>query len=137
MKDAFSELEGIWSRCIENDRKNMFEEILDLLQDQGKRIRQVDGELWQITLSKPNSVSSGFVIGLRYVKKDGTLTEDLCTVERGRPIECHYKGRLQQQWPEYRETHKQEVVFAVVANEPAPTTFVNTISLVKKNQQWS
>jgi hypothetical protein len=132
MKDAFSELEGIWSRSIENDRKYMFEEILDLLKEQGKPIRQDDGELRQITLSKPKSVSSGFVIGLRYVKRDGTQAEDLCTVEKGRPIECYYKGRLQQKWPEYRGTHKQKVVFTKTANGPAPTTPVNTMSLVRR-----
>jgi hypothetical protein len=37
MKNAFSELEGIWSRCIESDRKNMEAEILDLLKEQGTR----------------------------------------------------------------------------------------------------
>jgi len=134
-KDAFPELEGIWSRCIEGDRKNMEEEILGFLNDQGKRIRQDDGELRQLTVSKPTSVNNGFVIGLRYDKRDGTQAEDLFTVEKVSPIKGYYKGSLQQRWTEYRGTHKQRVVFTVVANEPAPTTSVNTISVVKKNQQ--
>ena len=109
----------------------MEQEILDLLKDQGIRIRQDDGELRQLTLSKPTSVNSGFVIGLRYDKKHGTQTEDLFPVERGRPIKGYYKGSLQTQWPEYKGTHKQQVTFAIVANEPPPTTSVNTISVVK------
>lgn len=135
MKDAFAELEGIWNRCIKSDRKNMEKEILDLLKDQGIRIRQEDGELRQLTLSKPTSVNSGFVIGLRYDKRDGIQTEDLFLVEKGRPIKGYFKGSLQKQWPEYRGTHKQQVMFTMVANEPAPTTSVNTISVVKKSQQ--
>jgi hypothetical protein len=134
MKEAFAELEGIWSRCIEDNRKNMGEEVLDLLKDQGIRIRQDDGELRQLTLSKPTSVDSGFVIGLRYDKRDGTQTEDLFRIEKGHLIEGYYKGSLQRQWPEYQGTHKQQVVYEMVANEPVPTTSVNTITMVKNQQ---
>ncbi len=133
MKKAFAELEGMWSRCIEGNRKNMGEQVLDLLKDQGICIRQDDGELRQLTLSKPASVNSAFVIGLRYDKRDGTQTEDLFRVENGRPIKGYYKGSLQQQWTEYQGTHKQQVVYATVAKEPVPTTSVSTISVVKKN----
>jgi hypothetical protein len=140
MKDAYSELEGIWSRCIENNRKNMVDEILDLLKEQGTRgirIRQDNGELRQLTLSRPTSVNSSFVIGLRYVKRNGKQTEDLFPGERGRPIKGYYKGSLQRQWTEYRGTHDLQVGFTIVANESAPTTLVNTISLVKKDRQRS
>lgn len=135
MKDAFTELEGIWNRCIEDDRESLEKEILDLLKNQDIRIRQDDGELRQLTLSKPTSVISGFVIGLRYVKRNQTQAEDLFPVERGRPIKGHYRGSLQKRWPEYQGTHKQQVVFTLVANEPAPTTEVNTISVVRRNPQ--
>ena len=83
MKDAFAELERIWNRCVEGAQKNMEPEVLELLKDQGIRIRQDDGELRQTTLSKPTSVNSAFVIGLRYVKRDGTQSEDLFPVEKG------------------------------------------------------
>lgn len=131
MKDAFAELEGIWNRCIEGAQKNIEREILDLLENQNFFIRRDDGQLRQLTLSKPTTVNSGFVIGLRYHKKDGTQTEDLFPVEKGRPIKGYYKGSLQKQWPEYRGTHKQQITFALVADEPPPTTSVNTISVVK------
>ena len=134
MKGVFAELGGIWCHYIEGDRKNMEEEIKNLLKDQGIRIRHYDGELRQLTLSKPTSVDSGFVIGLRYDKRDGTQTEDLFRVEKGRPIEGYYKGSLQRQWPEYQGTHKQQVIYEMVANEPEPATLVNTITVVKKNR---
>ena len=131
MKDAFDEVARIWDRCVAVAQKNMKTEVLDLLKDQGISIRRDDGELWQITLSKPTSVNSAYVIGLRYIKNDGTQTEDLVPVEKGRPIKGSYKGSLEKRWPEYKETHKQTVTFTLIAGEPPPTTSVNTISMVK------
>jgi hypothetical protein len=82
-------------------------------------------------LSKPTTVNNAIVIGLRYVKHDGSHTEDLFTVERGRQIQAFYKGSLEKVLSEYKDTHKQRVFFTFVADEPPPTTSVNTISLVK------
>jgi hypothetical protein len=131
MKDAFDEVTRIWDRCVAGAQKNMEAEVLDLLKAQGIGIRQGDGELRQITLSKPTSVESAYVIGLRYIKSDGTQTEDLFLVEKGRPIVGCYKGSLEKRRPEYKGTHKQTVTFTLVAGEPPPTTSVNTISMVK------
>ena len=101
MKNVFAEMEGgIWQRAIDDNRKNMGQEVLDLLQDQRIRIRQDDGQLRQSTLSKPTSVNSGFVIGLRYDKRDRTQTEDLFRVETGHPIQPYYKGSLQKEFLE-------------------------------------
>ena len=91
MKDAFAEVESIWTRCIETAQKKFDTDILALLKDQGIRIRQDDGDLKQLTLSKPTSVNSGFVIGLRYIKKDGSHTEDLFSVEQGQQVKSFYK----------------------------------------------
>lgn len=129
MKDAFSEFEAIWNSWVTGAEKNSVG-VLDLLKDHRIRTRQDDGELRQITLSKPISVNSGFVIGLRYVKTDGTQTEDLFRVEDGQTIQSHYKGSLQKQWPEYGGTHKQQVVFTNVATEVPPMVGVNTITMV-------
>lgn len=131
MKDAFAEVDRIWIRCVQSGQRKTETNILDLMKDHGIRVRQDDGELRQPTLSKPTSVNSGFVIGLRYDKRDGTQTEDLFPVEKGRPIKSYYKGSLEKLWPEYKNTHKQRVTFAIVAAEPPPTTTVNTISIVK------
>lgn len=131
MRDAFAELEVLWNRCTGTGERDVESQVVGLLEDHGIRLRQHDGQLKQITLSKPTSVNSGFVIGLRYVKQDGTHTEDLFTSLPGQQVQHHYKGALQKQWPEYQGTHKQQVIFAVVDSEPAPTTSVNTISQIK------
>ncbi len=110
----------------------MAADIVEILNRNGIGLRQRDGELRQVTLSKPLSVNSGFVIGLRYVKRDGTHTEDLFTTVVGEhQIEPCYKGSLQRQWPEYRGTHKQPIDFTQVAAEPPfDPTLVNTITFL-------
>ncbi|MBI3374285.1 MAG: hypothetical protein HY017_21385 [Betaproteobacteria bacterium] len=132
MKNAYAELEALWNRCTATGDRQVEAEVVDLLEGHGIRLRQRDGQLKQITLSTPTSVNSGFVIGLRYVKQDGSHTEDLFTVQPGQQIQPFYKGSLQKQWPEYQGTHERQVIFALVDNEPAPTTAVNTISQIKK-----
>lgn len=134
MNGAFGELERIWNQCVAGGQKNMETEVLALLQTQGIRLRQDDGELRQITLSKPISLASAFVIGLRYIKRDGTQTEDLFLIEKGCPITGYYKGSLEKRLPEYKGTHKDTVTFTLVAGEPPPTTSVNTISMVRGNK---
>ena len=132
MKNAFSDTKSIWEHAIQEDRKNMAQEVVNLLLDHGIRMRQDDGQLRQVTLSKPSTIDSGFVVGLRYDKDDGTQTEDLFRVESGQSIKPYYKGALQREFPEYRGTHKQQVVYEMVATEPSPTTSVNTISIPYK-----
>jgi len=127
-----SDTKSIWEHAIQEDRKNMAQEVVNLLLDHGIRIRQDDGQLRQVTLSKPSTIDSGFVVGLRYDKDDGTQTEDLFRVESGQSIKPYYKGALQREFPEYRGTHKQQVVYEMVATEPSPTTSVNTISIPYK-----
>jgi len=96
-----------------------------------------DGELKQLTVSKPTSVENAFVIGLRYIKRDGTQTEDHFPFQEGRLVERHYKGTLEQKWPEYGGTHKQQVLFTLVADAPTPLTSVNTITMVIDNADSS
>lgn len=132
MKDAFVETEAIWDRCTTTGQRQIETEVVNLLNYHEIRLRQRDGHLKQITLSKPTSIESGFVIGLRYVKQDRSHTEDLFTVQREQKIQRLYRGSLEKQWPEYKGTHKQQVNFTLVEGEPAPTTAVNTISQVKK-----
>jgi hypothetical protein len=132
MKNAFSDTQNIWEHAIQEDRKNMAQEVVNLLLDHGIRIRQDDGQLRQVTLSKPSTIDSGFVVGLRYDKDDGTQTEDLFRVESGQSIKPYYKGALQREFPEYRATHKQQVVYEMLRPKPSPTISVNTISIPYK-----
>ncbi len=132
MKNAYAKLKALWNRCTTIGDRQVEAEVVDLLEGTDIRLRQRDSHLKQITLSIPTTVNSGFVIGLRYVKQDGSHTEDLFTVQPDQQIQPFYKGSLQKQWLEYQGTHKRQVIFALVDNELAPTTAVNTISQIKK-----
>jgi hypothetical protein len=131
MNKSYAELKDIWGRFVDGDRSSTENGILALLNGQGIGVRQDDGELKQLTVSKPTSAENALVIGLRYIKRDGTQTEDLFSLEEARPVERHYKGTLEQKWPEYGGTHKQQVLFTLVADAPTPLTPVNTITVVK------
>ena len=132
MMDRFIELGTIWNSANRKNDVVVAGEIIDVLKRNDIGLRQDDGDLRQVTLSKPLSVSSGFVVGLRYIKRDGTLTEDLFTAVAGEhQIKSWYKGSLQELWPEYQGTHKHPVDFTQLAAEPpfAPT-LVNTITFL-------
>lgn len=132
MKDAVATIEALWDRCTAAGQKDIENELIDLLKDHGISLRQRDGHLKQISLTRPTIVNSGYVIGIRYVKRDGSQAEDMFTVRQGQRIQAHYRGSLQKMLPEYDGTHHRQVNFASVESEPPPTTPVNTISQVKK-----
>lgn len=128
-------LQDLWTRYLRGEQANIERDILDLLFRHGIKIRQHDGDLKQIIVSIPTSIGNAFVIGLRYVKADGTCTEDhfLCqenAEKNGVPIgiEPQYKGRLEFRLPEYRGTHKQQVDFGRPVAHHGPVTQVNTIT---------
>ncbi len=138
MSETFSALENIWKRFHGGEFVDIECDILGLLSRQGIKIRQLDGQLKQINLSKPTTTENAFVIGLRYVKADGTCTEDhfLClkNIEPSATrleIKPHYKRRLEFRLPEYRCTHKQQVDFTQPAVKDSTTTHVNTISYLR------
>jgi hypothetical protein len=130
MSDPYAEVESIWARALSGDRDNTARDVIAVLTSEGIRLRQKDGTLVGVTLSKPTSDHESRVIGLRYVKHDTTQTEDLFTLEPGQPVETHYRGTLERQWPEYRGTHKQQVDVTLFedSREVLPT-WTNTITL--------
>jgi hypothetical protein len=137
MDNIYLSLQDIWARHLRGER-NIERDILDLLSRHGIKIRQNDGALKQITVSIPTSVDNAFVIGLRYIKADGTRTEDLFLCQdnaykNGVPVEIepHYKGRLEFRLPEYRGTHKEQVDFGQAVAQFDGVTQVNTITHVK------
>ena len=132
MSDAYAEVEAIWNRHVGGDHSKTKDDVVALLASQDIRLRRDDGELRQVTISKPTSVSNAFVIGLRYHKNDGSQSEDLFFVERGRPIVPHYRGSLEGKLLEYRGTHKQPVPSTLVVDVPLPPTAVNTLSLLTR-----
>jgi len=135
MNMTYAVIEHIWKRCLADEEVDVGEDILALLSRQEIKTRQIDGVLRQINLSIPTSINSAFVIGLRYIKNDGTCTEDhfLCRndIEPSMTqlsIEPHYGRRLEIRLSEYRGTHKQQVDITHVDKRDAQVTQVNTIS---------
>lgn len=130
MSDPYTEVGSIWGRALAGDRSSTANDILALLAREGIRLRQDDGTLAQVTLTKPTSDPQSRVIGLRYIKRDTTQTEDLFTLKPGRAVESHYRGALERQLPEYRGTHKQQVDVTLVEDDrQVLSTWVNTITV--------
>ncbi len=130
--DAYGEVEALWNRHISGDQSKTKDDVVALLARQSTRLRQDDGELRQVTISRPTSLANAFVIGLRYQKNDESQSEDLFLVQKARPIERHYKGSLERKLPEYRGTHKERVPSTLVVDLGLPPTSVNTLSMLTR-----
>ena len=141
MNEAYSAIERIWNRHVSGNGLDIKREILGLLLQQGIKTRQNDGKPKQINISNPTSIQDAFVVGLRYIKNDGTQSEDHFLCRKGvapnttrLEIEPHYKRRLEIELPEYRGTHKQQVVFATTNINNSYITQVNTITFPKEEK---
>ena len=124
-------LKKIRDRYVTGYIINIKQDIIDLLLKHGYKIRQDDGNMIQINLSFPASDMNELVIGLRYMKKDSTYTEDhfICSKNEATCeliISPYYKGSIEKAYPEYRGTHKYHI------NDPLDKeniiTRVNTIT---------
>ncbi len=120
--------------------QNLFKEVVTLLSEKDIKLRQDDGDLVQINISIPKSVNDSFVIGLRYLKKDETPTEDHFLIKKEiepdeKEIQVFYKGKLEREFLEYKGTHKQQIDISQIksSNNVAYHTSINTISL---NNSW-
>jgi hypothetical protein len=107
---------------IRNHANNIFHEVVTLLGEKDIKLRQDDGELIQINISIPTSIKNSFVIGLRYVKKDRTHTEDPYLIkkeikETDKEI-VYLRGRkLEKLLTEYKGTHKQQINISQIEND--------------------
>ena len=132
MNTSYVAIENIWTRAQRGEKIDMEGEVLALLLQHRIRPRQDDGELRQINISKASSAAYAFVIGFRYIKRDGSCTEDhyLCRRD-GVGIEPHYGRRLETTLQEYRGTHKEEVDFTEWPSSGGFITQTNTITFTK------
>ncbi len=139
MNSTYRELRIIWDECTEFDTSRL-KKIIPLLSQHGIKLRQRDGELKQITLSIPTSKENSYVVGLKYIKIDGTYTEDhfLCDSNgvsiKGKEIVYHPKRKLEYLLPEYKGTHK-EIPDMNIENKINNSTDVTTLSYYKKNDK--
>lgn len=105
---SYSELKQITDQAYATQvfDKKVARSIVQLLGKYGKKLRQDDGKLHQLTVSIPTSRADAIVIGLRYIKQDTTYTEDHFLFEIDQPIVYHPGKRLEKILPEYKGTHK-------------------------------
>ena len=138
MNSVYRELERIWQNCLLRGVEDL-RDVIHVLGCHGISLRKMDGTLKQVNLSLPNTRDDAYVIGLRYIKNDGTCTEDHFLCEREAPeglkkyeITHYPKRKLEYMLPEYTGTHKQQVDFNQVKssgfNIGASTTDVRTLS---------
>jgi hypothetical protein len=136
MIDRFGATVAAWDREA-SDFSAVEREIRGILLEHGIRPRGDDGDLVQINFSLPTSTPSALVLGLRYRKRDGSLTEDhfLCGWQADqRHVVPYYGLRLKRTLPEYAGAHKAQVDLSGHVNpipREDPFTQVNTISFTK------
>lgn len=129
MKSKYEIIEELHRRARESGDAEVLKAIPGLLVSWCIKLRTDDGELYQVNLSNPEQ--GIFVVGLRYKKKDGSLTEDIFEFDASSPNEIskYCKGRYERERKEYGGTHKQENVSL------SPFTSVNTCSLYTWNEK--
>jgi len=123
MKSKYETIENLHRRAHKNDKAELLNEVPNLLESWGVKLRADDGVLYQINITKPEN--GILAVGLRYKKKDGTLTEDIIEFNASKPNEVskYYKGKYERQRIEYEDTHKRQDISLT------PFTSVNTCSL--------
>jgi len=137
ISDRFEPLLSWWDRDTSMEFGTVVNEVERILVGHGIRLRQHDGDLVQVNFSLPRSPEVGLVLGLRYRKRDETLTEDhfLCSQQpSGLKIVTHYRGSLERVLSEYRGTHKEQPDLTSAVKQPWPdgvVTDVRTISFTK------
>ena len=125
MKTKYEQIRNIHDLAVEAHDANGLKEIPSLLNDWGVKCREDDGELLWTNLSLPSSIGETITIGLRYRKKNATLTEDIFELSNKAPnqVTAHYKGKYQKHRSEYKNTHKEQDA------DPHSFTSVNTCSI--------
>jgi len=86
------------------------ENTIRLLEKCGIKQRGKDGKLVQINISHPTTIDNAMVVGYRYIKNNGTFTEDTFLFKKDNPKpEKFYKGKLEEYLKEYIGTHKKQL----------------------------
>lgn len=134
MNTTYIELQKIWQTCLISGAGEL-RRVIELLANHGIDLRKKDGTLIQVNLSIPTSREDCYVVGLRYLKKDKTHTEDHFLCERDseelmrEEIAYYVKRKLEYVLPEYENTHKQQVELLKFQSSGL-TTDVRTLSLL-------
>jgi len=107
MSTPYEDLKAISDAVYSGQRMKWGDDAIKILLANGIKPRNKDGVLKSKNFSIPKSEKDCLVLGLRYEKKDGTLTEDLFVFRKeSSTIGVFYKGKLQEEMIEYEGTHK-------------------------------
>jgi len=135
MNNAYFDLDGIWNKHLSGEKNHFDIEVMALLSRHSIQLRSDDGELKQVTISKPTTAENAFVVGMRYIKSDGTYTEDHFVCRKNDAsslepvkIERYYKGKLERKFQEYKGMHKEQIQPERSAVYDSRITQVNTVS---------
>src|SRR5688572_31235660 len=95
--------------CAPRDQERAGLAVIQFLQGRGIRIRQDDGSPVQINISVSEKRDGVVIVGLRYVKRDATFTEDhfvlrITSMNEVESVTAHYRGRLEYRFLEYMNT---------------------------------
>lgn len=129
MTDIYGEMVSVWALHSSKGDQATAEAVLAIFARNGIQPRQDDGYLIQITLSRRTATVNEIVIGLRYMKRDGTQTEDHFLTAPNRGLTYYNKRSLETRSPEYKGAHKQQVDQSKITAYSASTE-VNTISVM-------
>ena len=110
MATKYEKIKNIHELAVKTHDAKALTEIASLLNGWDIKCREGDGKLLWINLSLPTSIGETITIGLRYEKKDTTLTEDIFELSNKSPnkITPYYKGKYQKHRLEYKNTHKEQ-----------------------------
>lgn len=107
MDTSFDELKSITDAVYSgNYTANFHQDIVNLLERHGIKLRQDDGSNPIATISHPISLPGTMVVGLRYTKEDLTKTEDYFLFQQREEIKRLYGTKLEKLIPEYKGAHK-------------------------------
>ncbi len=104
--------DNYYANQTKENGKIVFNKAIELLQNQGTGLRPANHKIVNKSFSIPISRKNCFVIGIRYIKPNGTYTEDHFLFEEGE-TEIK-KGNGKKKWlekilPEYRRSHKLQI----------------------------
>ena len=98
MATKYEQVKSVHELAVETGDANELRKIPPLLNSWGIKCREDDGQPLWTNLSIPtSSVGETITIGLRYIKQDATLTEDI-ELNKNTPdaVASYYRGRYQQ-----------------------------------------
>lgn len=108
--NSYRQLKIITDEYYANKRTTVKSDIIKILTKNNIKSREKDGKFYSITVSIPKSRKDCILIGIRYLKKDQSFTEDHFLFEKNKQIQRYYRGKIEKELKEYKGTHKYQIL---------------------------